>query len=643
MAFLKNLGKTIVYEKSAKERLIIKRHAKEFVLNWKIRNRSNIDQKELKEPLFGYEVEVQYVSFDDKNKKIKIDLEGEVKIKQHENEETKNSNFSYQLEYGRWMIEVITNNPFKFSEIYKVEESLNDLIKDFNTYLGNRNYLFISVFPMLGVGDFYKEIDIDSQDENNFVVDRDYEKYIRESRKNNPYSNSDYTNDIVITCHPRFEVFTQHTRRRTGKKQLGLIPIYQDKLTNTIQDEKFPGFIHLDSFTSGMGNGCLQVTFGIESFYEAIYCYDQLIPLTSILLALTGSSSIVKGKLSGWDNRFNILTQLCDDRTDDEKNPDSKNYLYKSRYSNVYSYISDHEYVKDHHNNYPKMSVDEEFVSKMKNKGFPNRFSEFIAQLFVREPMIVFEKLVEIENKDDPSHFLNLMTTNWNSLRFKPPLEKDGDLYYKVEVRPCDLQLTSFENSSIVTFILLYTRLILNYDVNFIIPMDKNDINFSVGHLNDAVHKEKFYWRTNGVNKTNYKSPDHISFDYQKTKNPLPEGYEDSDKDNLNIEKLLVHEILGGKGDYPGLIPLMKEYISENYDKERHNFLYNQLDFLYERAKGNLLTNAQYIRKFVKEHKLYNNDSVVTSEIAYDLANHIIDIQQSKVAPIEIYGNYLNK
>lgn len=641
MGFLTNLGNTIEYEKSEKERGIIKNHAKEFVLNWNIRDRSFIVNTQYKEPLFGYEAEVHYVSFDDQKKTMKINLEGEVKIKQHEDHDTKTSNFTYQLEYGRWMIEVITNTPFKFSEIYKTEESLQELIKDFNTYIGSRNYLFMSVFPMLGVGDYYKEIDMNSQDENNFIVDRKYEEFIRESRRCNPYSNSDYTNDIVITCHPRFEVFTQHCRSRTGKKQSGLIPIFQDKLTNTIHDEKYPGFIHLDSFTSGMGNGCLQVTFGIESFYEAIYCYDQLIPLMPILIALTGSSSIVKGKLSGWDNRFNILTQLCDDRTDDEKDPSSKNYIYKSRYSNVYSYISDHNYIQDHHNNYPRMPIDNEFVLKMKNKGFPKRFSEFIAQLFVREPMIVFEKYVNIENKNDPSHFLNLMSTNWNSLRFKPPLEKDGDLNYKIEVRPCDLQFTPYENSSIITFILLYTRLVLNYDANFIIPMDKNDINFSIGHLNDAIHKEKFFWRTNGIDKKNYKYPNHISSDYKNTQNRLPNGYENPDIDNLSIDKLLIHEILGGKGDFPGLIPLMKEYISENYPKDKHEQLFNQLDFIYQRSNGNLLSNAQYIRKFVKEHKKYNHNSIVTEEIAYDLGNHIINIQQSKLTPIELYGEYI--
>ena len=42
--------------------------------------------------------------------------------------------------------------------------------------------------------------------------------------------------------------------------------------------------IHLDSSSIGWGCCCLQVTFQASSFYESLYLYDQLIPLTPIFV-----------------------------------------------------------------------------------------------------------------------------------------------------------------------------------------------------------------------------------------------------------------------------------------------------------------------------------------------------------------------
>ena len=600
-------------------------------------------------------------------------------------------------------------------------------------------FLSASVFPLLGAGDdYYKLVDINNK--NQLVEDAEFEIELNKKRSNNPYSKSEYTNDHIITAHPRFETFTSHCRLRNGKNPCILVPIYNDentylnfenlkkeeydlkysynelkysrinnsycskymnkkididlnenslnnenknsntnmnmnrevieikeenkkdkdnnKLTNikndkndkndknpenNIKPEKYPGFIHMDSFTSGMGNGCMQVTFGLNNLNEALYIYDQFIPCMPLLLSLSASSSIVKGKLSGWDNRFNILAQACDDRTDDEKDPKSEKYIYKSRYSNVYSYISCNPYIQDHHNEYPKMPIDKEYYKKLTDKGFNTRFAEYICNLFVREPMIVFEKKIEVEKKEDPTHFISFMSTNWNSIRFKPPLENDKDKFYKLEIRPCDLQFSPFENAAITTFIILYSRILRNYDINFIIPMSMNDTNFEKAHFNNAASKEKFFWRVNGITKEYEKWGKYVrKGSFCNSAYKVPEGYESKEKDLESIKELTVDEILNGNEEYGyvGLLKIMKFFVINRYKEHQHELLLGHLDFLSDRAKGKLLTGAQYVRKLVLNHPKYKKDSVVSQEIAYDVAMEIVDIQTYKHLPKEMFEGY---
>jgi glutamate--cysteine ligase catalytic subunit len=50
------------------------------------------------------------------------------------------------------------------------------------------------------------------------------------------------------------------------------------------------------------------------------------------------------------------------------------------------------------------------------------------------------------------------------------------------------------------------------------------------------------------------------------------------------------------------------------------------LSFLMERAKGEVQTGAKFIRDLVLNHKDYNKDSIVNSQIAFDLMSSIINM-----------------
>ena len=219
--------------------------------------------------------------------------------------------------------------------------------------------------------------------------------FINKKSDENIYSKSDYVDDIIINSHPRFGTLTRNIRKRRGKKVDIRVPIYKDintNLTEATEDEPYPGSIHMDAMGFGMGSCCLQVTVGTCTLNSTCYLYDQLVPLTPILLLLPHLHPIYKGKLTDYDNRFSIISQAVDDRTDEEKDPNSSKYIYKSRYSPAYSYISENIYIQDYHNDYPKMPINKEYLEKMLECGVPKRLSEHFCNLLVRDPLVYFLK-----------------------------------------------------------------------------------------------------------------------------------------------------------------------------------------------------------------------------------------------------------
>jgi glutamate--cysteine ligase catalytic subunit len=58
------------------------------------------------------------------------------------------------------------------------------------------------------------------------------------------------------------------------------------------------------------------------------------------------------------------------------------------------------------------------------------------------------------------------------------------------------VQLTDFENAAFVVFIVLVTRVILAFDLNLYVPLSKVDENMKRAHARDAVHTQKFAFRT---------------------------------------------------------------------------------------------------------------------------------------------------
>lgn len=60
------------------------------------------------------------------------------------------------------------------------------------------------------------------------------------------------------------------------------------------------------------------------------------------------------------------------------------------------------------------------------------------------------------------------------------------------------------------------------------------------------------------------------------------------------------------EGEFPGLIPLINNYLSSmDVDADTHCTIQQYLKFIQRRASGEILTTASWIRKFVTEHPEY--------------------------------------
>ncbi|CAH1757314.1 6027_t:CDS:2 [Entrophospora sp. SA101] len=107
---------------------------------------------------------------------------------------------------------------------------------------------------------------------------------------------------------------------------------------------------------------------------------------------------------------------------------------------------------------------------------------------------------------------------------------------------------------------------------------------------------------------------------------------------------MTINEIFNGNDKFPGLISLIFRYLeSINVDIESRCMLGKYLRFVSKRAEGKLQTTAKWMRNFVQNHPKYNQDSVVTQEINYDLIRMIEKIQNGQVKVEELMDDCLQK
>jgi glutamate--cysteine ligase catalytic subunit len=258
------------------------------------------------------------------------------------------------------------------------------------------------------------------------------------------------------------------------------------------------------------------------------------------------------------------------------------------------------------------------------------RLATHFAHLFIRDPLVIFAEDLKALDLTKTDHFENLQSTNWQHMRFKPP-PADNNIGWRVEFRPMEIQITDFENAAFSVFIVLITRAILSFDLNFYIPITRVSENMETAHTRDSVLNSKFWFRKDPfpVRPPRPYSSNWSGLSGTSTpmisRPPTPTGPVEDEYCLMTVDEIINGE---GPNGFAGLIPVVESYLdSVNVDVTTRCELARYLDLIRKRANGTLWTAAKWIRKFVDAHEDYKKDSVVSEKINHDLIGAVIDIE----------------
>ena len=483
-----------------------------------------------------------------------------------------------------------------------------------------------------------------------------------------PVAKSLFVPDECINPHPRFAALTQNIRRRKGSKVDIRMPRFVDTHTpapalpkgcpapESVAAADSMDEVYMDAMAFGMGCCCLQVTFQAREVAESRHLYDQLAVLSPMFLALTAATPYARGSLLDTDSRWDIISQSVDDRTPAERSAPSaaadassshyhpsmaaggRTAQHKSRYDSISLYIcealgKDSTTCSALLNDVPAPH-DECAYGQLVEAGIDPLLARHVAHLFSRDPLVIFRgRVSEIDDLESTEHFENLQSTNWQTVRWKPPpasskrLGGDADIGWRVEFRSMEVQLTDFENAAFTVFIVLVSRVILYFDLNLYQPLSKVDENMKRAQTRDALLAQKFWFCQTLMPSDGCGCPGEYANSGPAPKAPpsaedrkLPRDKVAGVVGELPMQEISVLEMLQGKGDFKGLVPMIMAYLDViGTDAITLRGVSTYLDFIVARAAGELMTPAAWQRKYVRSHPDYKFDSKISSRIAADL------------------------
>uniref|UniRef100_A0AAY4C336 Glutamate--cysteine ligase n=1 Tax=Denticeps clupeoides TaxID=299321 RepID=A0AAY4C336_9TELE len=556
---------------------------------------------------WGDEVEYMLVELDDKDEKVRLVLNGgEVLETLQDKGENTNPNHPtlWRPEYGSYMIEGTPGQPYggTMSEFNTVEDNMGKRRREASSVLNENEILCtITSFPRLGCPGF-----------------------TRPEFKPTPVEKVLFV--LVIQTASVLIVFKD---RNTASPFVESFPEDDGEAARAA----LPDHIYMDAMGFGMGNCCLQVTFQACSISEARYLYDQLATFCPIVMALSAASPFYRGYVSDIDCRWGVISASVDDRTREERGlealKNNKFRIHKSRYDSIDSYLSP---CGEKYNDI-ELTIDEDINKQLLDAGIDKLLAQHIAHLFIRDPLSLFEEKIHLDDENESDHFENLQSTNWQTMRFKPP-PPNSDIGWRVEFRPMEVQLTDFENSAYVVFVVLLTRVILSYKLDFLIPLSKVDENMKAAQKRNAVQEGMFYFR-----KDIFKGCSPVFDGSSAAQNGLDnDGHEE-------FTLMSIDTIINGKeGVFQGLIPILNCYLENmEVDVDTRCTILNYLKLIKKRASGELMTMAKWMREFVANHPQYKHDSVIDDKINFDFIKKCDRIARGEERCPDLIGDPMNR
>mmetsp|Transcript_61309 Transcript_61309/g.171172 ORF Transcript_61309/g.171172 Transcript_61309/m.171172 type:complete len:695 (+) Transcript_61309:145-2229(+) len=613
MGLLK-VGKPLLWKDSKEHNRYIRRHGVQQFLRTLDRT-AGLSGDHL---YYGDEVEYALCRLDPAGRGVKLSLRADevlAKLREREQHSAQERGCTWHQEYGSWMVEATPSVPYGgyTSSLLEVEQSMRLRRSRLLSALEPDELApTMTVFPLMGCGDFV----------------------LPPAPPGGPASQSATVPDACINVHPRFPTLTANIRSRRGSKVDIRVPTFRDEAT---AEEHATG----DCMAFGMGCCCLQVTFQAADVTESRYLYDQMAVIAPIMMALTAATPIFAGRLCATDVRWDIISASVDDRTPAERGaPDpggeadpamvagGRRPLSKSRYDSVSCYISDYpEDLDEMYHDIP-CEVDEELHGQLAAEGISAPIARHVAHLFTRDPLVAFEGAVaEVDDESSTEHFESINSTNWQSMRWKPPpppSDSGVHIGWRTEFRPMEVQLTDFENAAFTAVTVLLSRALLVFNLDVLIPLSKVDENMKRAHQMGAVTTQKFWFRKNIMPCGDCAGGGSVG---------SPEG-DDS-------EEMTMDEVMNGEGErFPGLIPLCYAYL-EHIACDAASFarIHQYLSLISKRARGELLTPATWMRNFVLQHPEYNKDSIITPGMAVDLMTACDEIGRGVRPCKELHGD----
>lgn len=550
---------------------------------------------------------------------------------------------TFHPEFGRFMLEATPGKPWgiDFKDLLEVEDDMKIRRVIAKQHMGHDQYpVTLTTFPRLGTKD-------------DFIT-----PYYPPS---GPALRSQFVPDEIANPHIRFPTLAANIRGRRGRKVELNVPVFKDELTpwpfrdptvdydmhNWPEDDDVrngaakENCVYMDAMAFGMGSCCLQITFQAKNINEGRVLYDQLSPLGPIMLALTAATPIYKGFLVDTDVRWNQISRAVDDRTREElgETPlvNDRWRIPKSRYASNSTYIANDPRRRPEYLD-PDLVVDERLKQRLVDGGMDDILATHFAHLFIRDPLVIFSEDLKELDVNGSNHFENLQSTNWQHMRFKPPPPDNPNIGWRVEFRSMEIQMTDFENAAFSIFIVLLSRVILSFDLNFYIPIPRTTENMETAHKREALLNDKFWFRKDPF-PTSERTPPTTDA-RSTTETPQTNG-ETNGATASRVEDeyslFTINEIINGPGPqntdskFPGLIPLVKHYLSSlNVNVTTRCQIERYLDLIARRANGALWTNSKWIRHFVREHPDYKKDSAVSEQVTYDLIKTVVDEIESR-------------
>lgn len=581
--------------------------------------------------------------------------------------------YIWMTEYADYMVEAIPGKPWRAevqeflrTGIITIQESMQErrwkIFHELQKIVAgstmscqhHHTVVSFSCFPALGATaphliENWQSI-LDTNDERNQVLAQ------AQQLDSLLVARSFFLSDAVTSPHVRYQTLTRNMRLRKNAKMCSLLPMegaserhviaqipgtttqsYTDAVyhsafhmedmhkrhltTEEANDtgknvllNPFQSIVYTDCQAFGAGCCCIQTTFGCKNLAEATYLYDQFVVIAPLLLALSAASPCVKGTLTAFDTRWELMSQTWDDRRARENFSSESNVItgtvesesVESSSTTADSDFEQHTCLSNLESNkvgfgrfysprlYTSEDVDTETLhdvpysvhakgyNLLKSSGVPENLARHVSSLFVRDPLVVFKERINLDDETDLDHWNSLNSTNWTTVRLKVP-EKDKNLPWRVEVRCPEIQMTDFENAALVTLLYALTKHILQRremgkdDNNLLLPISLVDENMRRSAQRNAITLQKFWW-CGGDKNHQY---------FEKT---LQEIFFDKE---TGLLELAYRDLLRAKqsGDESDAI------IPERNMKRLHQ----HFELYRRRCRGELQTTAQFIRSFLQK------------------------------------------